>query len=250
MAAITDEAICLRRLDYSETSQVLVVLTRHHGKQRLIAKGIKRARKAQTPVGIDLLEHGQATFVPRSAGSEALAPLTEWKQQDQFGGLRTHLVRIYAAQYAVEITNLLTEQGDPHPVAFDALLDLFGCLSDEAVLPIRAVVRFQTQLLREVGLMPQLDLCVSCGGTVSGRVGVFISAREGGVLCGDCEAPRVEKFRTSLAGLRAAALPLDAADTAVGQAFDMLDYYITEALGRRPRVSELFRRASSSARSG
>ena len=249
MSAITDEAICLRRLDYSETSQVLVVLTRHHGKQRLIAKGIKRAKKGQTPVGIDLLEHGQATFVPRSAGSEALAPLTEWKQQDQFGGLRTHLTRMYAAQYAAEITNLLTEQGDPHPVAFDALIDLFGCLSDEAVLPARAVVQFQVQLLREVGLMPQLDRCVSCGGPVSGRVGVFISAREGGVLCGDCEAPHVEKFRTSLAGLRAAASPVEAANAAADQAFDMLDYYITETLGRRPRVSELFRRASISARS-
>jgi DNA repair protein RecO (recombination protein O) len=249
MAAITDEAICLRRLDYSETSQVLVVLTRHHGKQRLIAKGIKRARKAQTPVGIDLLEHGQATFVPRSAGSEALAPLTEWKQQERFGGLRTHLTRMYAAQYAAEITNLLTEQGDPHPVAFDALIDLFGCLSDEAASPARAVVQFQARLLREVGLMPQLDRCVSCGGPVSERVGVFISAREGGVLCGDCEAPRVEKFRTSLAGLRAVAAPPEAADTAVDQAFNMLDYYITEAMGRRPRLSEFLRQAMTSARS-
>ena len=199
-------------------------------------------------MGIDLLERGQATFVPRSPGSEALAPLTEWKQQDQFGGLRTQLIRMYAAQYAAEITNLLTEQGDPHPVAFDALIDLFGCLSGEGVSPVGAVVRFQTQLLREVGLMPQLDRCVSCGGPVSERVGVFISAREGGVLCGDCEAPRVEKFRTSLVGLRAAALPLEAADTAVDQAFNMLDYYMTEAMGRRPRLSELFRQVSTSAR--
>ena len=139
--------------------------------------------------------------------------------------------------------------GDPHPVAFDALIDLFGCLSDEAVLPEKAVVQFQVQLLREVGLMPQLDRCVSCGGPVSGRVGVFISAREGGVLCGDCEAPRVEKFRTSLAGLRAATSPLEAANAAADQAFDMLDYYITEATGRRPRLAEVFRRASTSARS-
>ena len=97
--------------------------------------------------------------------------------------------------------------------------------------------------------MPQLDRCVSCGGAVSGRVGVFVSAREGGVLCGDCEGPRVDKFRTSPAGLRAAVLPLEAPDAAVAQAFDMLAYYITEALGRRSRVSELFRRVSTSARS-
>jgi len=248
MAAITDQAICLRRLDYSETSQVLVVLTRGHGKQRLIAKGIKRARKGQTPLGVDLLEHGQATFVPRLSGSEALAPLTEWKQQNSFGALRANLSRIYAAQYAAETTNMLTEEGDPHPALFDALVELFGRLSDEVARPVQAVVRFQGQLLREVGLMPQLDCCVSCGCPVLGRTGVFISAREGGVLCGDCEGPRVEKFRTSLAALRAVALPREAKDAAADQAFDLLDYYITEATGRRPRLSELFRRASASAR--
>ncbi|HUW82492.1 MAG TPA: DNA repair protein RecO [Phycisphaerae bacterium] len=249
MAAITDEAICLRRLDYSETSQVLVVLTRHHGKQRLIAKGIKRASKGQTPVGVDLLECGQATFVPRSAGSEALVPLTEWKQQDHFGGMRIELSRIYAAQYAAEITNLLTEEGDPHPAVFDALIELLGHLSGEAAAPVQALVRFQVHLLREAGLVPQLDRCVSCGCPVSGRHGVFVSAWEGGVLCGDCEGPCVEKFRTNPAALQAVMLPLEAPGAAAGQAFDLLDYYITEATGRRPRLSELFRRASTSARS-
>ncbi len=37
MASVKDVAIVLRRLDYSETSQVLAMLTREHGQQRLIA---------------------------------------------------------------------------------------------------------------------------------------------------------------------------------------------------------------------
>ena len=130
---------------------------------------------------------------------------------------------MYAAQYAAEITNLLTEEGDRHPMVFDAMIELLGHLSGEAVLPAKAVVQFQVQLLREVGLMPQLDRCVSCGGPVSGRVGVFISAREGGVLCGDCEGPRVEKFRTSPAALQAVMSPLEAPGAAAGQAFDLLE---------------------------
>ena len=63
MAAIKDEAIVLRRLDYSETSQVLVFLTREHGLRRLIAKGIRRVvgvtaetAKNAIQLGTELLE--------------------------------------------------------------------------------------------------------------------------------------------------------------------------------------------------
>ena len=55
MPLVKDEAIVLRRLDSSESSQVLVFFTREHGPQRLIAKGIKRGTKQRFATGIDLL---------------------------------------------------------------------------------------------------------------------------------------------------------------------------------------------------
>ena len=73
MAAVKDQAIVLRRLDYSETSQVLVFLTREHGLQRLIAKGIKRSTKKKYATGIDLLERGRLVFLI-SARGEGLEP--------------------------------------------------------------------------------------------------------------------------------------------------------------------------------
>ncbi|MCH7814056.1 MAG: recombination protein O N-terminal domain-containing protein, partial [Planctomycetes bacterium] len=45
MSFISERAVVLRRVDYSETSQVLVLLTRGHGKVRAIAKGIKRSTR-------------------------------------------------------------------------------------------------------------------------------------------------------------------------------------------------------------
>ena len=59
MTAIKDEAIVLRRLDYSETSQVLAFFTRDHGPRRLIAKGVKRSTKKKFATGIDLTKHTQ-----------------------------------------------------------------------------------------------------------------------------------------------------------------------------------------------
>ncbi len=59
MALISDRAIVLRRLDYSETSQILALFTREYGQVRVIAKGIKRSTRSRFAVGIDLLEVGQ-----------------------------------------------------------------------------------------------------------------------------------------------------------------------------------------------
>ena len=119
MALISDRAIVLRRLDYSETSQILALFTREHGQVRVIAKGIKRSTRLRFAVGIDLLELGQVVWSARVDRPQNLAILTEWKQVDAFVGLRERLERLYAAQYAAEITAELTIDQDPHATLFD-----------------------------------------------------------------------------------------------------------------------------------
>ena len=41
-----DQAVCLRKADYSETSQVVTLFTRSHGKIPAMAKGAKRAKSS------------------------------------------------------------------------------------------------------------------------------------------------------------------------------------------------------------
>ncbi|MFQ6036643.1 MAG: DNA repair protein RecO, partial [Sedimentisphaerales bacterium] len=43
---IKDTAICIRAVDYSETSQIVTFFTRATGKIRAIAKGSKRPKSA------------------------------------------------------------------------------------------------------------------------------------------------------------------------------------------------------------
>ena len=121
MSLISDKAIVLRRLDYSETSQILALFTREHGQVRVIAKGIKRSTRSRFAVGIDLLELGHVVWSAREDRPQNLGILTEWKQVNAFVGLRERLERLHAAQYAAEITTELTTDQDPHPTLFDHL---------------------------------------------------------------------------------------------------------------------------------
>lgn len=249
---IKDTAIVLRRLDYSETSQVLAVLTREHGQQRLIAKGIKRSTKSRVATGIDLLDLGSVVFTRRPGKEDVLATLTEWRQEDGFSHLRRDLPRCYAAQYAAEVTSQFTEVHDPHPGLFDALKRLLAALADHE--PAAALAAYLWQLLTEIGLRPELSRCMSCGRSVQGDRQVYFSSREGGAICRDCEPAVVDKRRvegqvlSALTGL--SALGDDSSLTPVPEAvegqvssllLDLLDYHLTQLMGRPAKLSQPLR---------
>lgn len=239
MPLVKDQAIAIRRLDYSESSQVLVFFTRQHGKQRLIAKGIKRGTKTRFATGIDLLERGSLVFSRREEGGRSLGTLTEWGQQDVFADLRKHLGWMYAGQYAAEAIDVSTEDNDPSPRLYDAAVRLLESVADEEGV---ALARFQCVLLEEIGLMPELASCVSCGRRWSGRTRAFFSARQGGLICDDCEGAQVEKRRIDPVATVAISSRRISRDVAV-EAFDLLDYHLTESLGRRLRLSTHVRQA-------
>ena len=241
VALVKDMAIVLRRLDYSETSQVLAVFTRQHGQLRLIAKGVKRSTKTRVATGIDLLEMGQAVFSLRAGKEDNLATLTEWRQENGFAHLRHDLARLYAAQYAAEITSQLTELHDPHTALFDALTQFLDALAQGEV--IATLVTYLWSLLQEIGLRPDLSRCASCGRPVEDRGPLYFSSREGGTICRDCEPAMVEKRRITPAVARALAGG-DQGDRSVAlSAFDLLDYHFTELMSRPPRTSRLLRQA-------
>ncbi|MBI4581549.1 MAG: DNA repair protein RecO [Planctomycetes bacterium] len=238
MPPVKDQAIVLRHLDYSETSQVLACLTREHGARRFIAKGIKRGTKKGKPsAAIDVLERGEAVFLVKPQSDTELAVLTEWRQLDAHLGLRDRLHAWYAAQYAAEITSATTLEADPHPELFDALAALLaGLASGGMVLP--GAVMYQCGLLMASGWWPDLTRCVLCERSAPpGRAG-FYSAVQGGLVCRRCEV-QVPKRRyvtsTVLSALRSGQFD----DETAGGAFEVLDDTIALAVGHPLSLSRM-----------
>ncbi len=235
MKSIRDDAIVLGRLDYSETSQVLVLFTREHGKVRAIAKGIKRGTKTRFATGIDLLDAGTVVLNVRHERQEGLSSLSEWKQTRSLSGLREKLFRLHGAQYASEITAQLTEDWDPHTELFDDLIEALVSLGD-ATEPLGETIRYQASLLRSIGGMPLLETCMSCQ-----RMDdlLYFSSFEGGLLCRHCEANHVEKRELSptlIESLRRVARGQDVGEDRVA-IFSLLNYHISHSMGREPKLA-------------
>lgn len=231
MPLVRDQAVVLGRLDYSETSQVIVLMTRDHGKVRGIAKGIKRGTKQRFAAAIDLMELGSVVLSARPDRPSTLANVTEWTQTRSMLGLREKLVRLQSGQYVCEITGALTEDWDPHPRLYDALVDTLVSLGD-ADEPWVLVTGFQRRLLEEIGSCPRFDTCVLCGRT-DGLT--HFSSFEGGMLCRHCEPVHVEKREVGPITL---ARLTETGDGDLTPGFELLDYHISHLMGKAPKLSE------------
>jgi DNA repair protein RecO (recombination protein O) len=189
MALVSDRCICLRKVAYSETSQILLLLARGHGLVRVIAKGAHRTTKAGASKfggGIDLLDLADAVFTHDP--ERELATLTEWSLRDGHLELRESLRGMYLAQYAAELVGMLIEEHDPHSELFDRLehtiTEMATPRAEEAFLA------FELDLLRETGYLAELSRCVSCGrdATAAGAADAsYFSPARGGVVCRNCE---------------------------------------------------------------
>ncbi len=231
MSSISDEAIVLSRIDYSETSQVLVCFTRNHGKVRVIGKGLKKSTKTRFAAGIDLLDIGHLTISARHARTEQLSTIIEWKQTKSLGGLRDSLQRLYAAQYIADITSRLTEDWDPHETLFLALVNALKATStaDQVLL---SVVEYQRQLLQEIGSYPRFDCCMLC--QRRDHLSHF-SSFEGGMICQHCQTQQVEKKRLLPATL--SALQHRASADNYAGAFKTLNYHISHQMGKESALA-------------
>jgi DNA repair protein RecO (recombination protein O) len=187
MALARDRCICLRKFEYSETSQILTLFGREHGVLRAMAKGAHRRTKAGASKfdgGVDLLDSGQAVFT-YDTGRD-LQTLTEWHLSDGHLELRSSLRAVYLAQYASELVAVLLEEHDPHPALFDRFEQTVAAMAT----PRReeTFLAFQLELLRETGHLPELAVCTSCGQAIGNADPVYFSSRSSGVVCRNCES--------------------------------------------------------------
>jgi DNA repair protein RecO (recombination protein O) len=186
MPLVHDRCICLRKIEYSETSQILALFARGHGLVRVIAKGAHRRTKAGASKfdgGVDLLDVGDAVFT--GDPGRDLGTLTEWSLRDGHRALRSSLRGLHLGTYAAELVGTLVEEHDPHPDLFDRLeATLLECGTPRLE---EAFLAFELDLLRETGYLAELSACVSCGETVGEREPAYFSPGQGGIVCRNCE---------------------------------------------------------------
>jgi DNA repair protein RecO (recombination protein O) len=242
-----DLAICIRAIDYSETSQIVTFFARAAGKIDAIAKGSKRP-KSPFDGPIEVLSHGDIVFID-SAG-EKLATLTEFQQQPSLISLRNNLFVLYACLFVAELLNNLTDDHDPHSELFESFLQFLHNVNEQHSTNdqqrdiLALLILFQLTLLKEIGLQPILDRCVNCKARYKiqdTRYQYYFSSSANGLICRDCEPSFPDKIKLTkeasacLASLKQ--IPASAKKT-IEEIEKVLVCHFTELLGRPPKMAK------------
>ena len=196
MAHVTTRAISLRCIDYSETSQVVMLVTPDMGQVHVLAKGSRRPKKDPRRCPWDALNHYECVFARRATGKLHIA--TEWTVRDSFPALHEDLRLFGMAFYAGDVVLCCTSETAEDGRAYDALLDFLQRLRPGRPGEL-ALFLFLSRLLKIVGCAPVADCCAHCGGSLHGLT--RFSPGSGGALCGDCGAGDSTAFSISRGAL-------------------------------------------------
>jgi len=136
-------AFVLHRRDYSESSLIVDVFSRDHGRLALIAKGAKRRKGGLTgvlrpfqPLLVGWTGRGE---MPIMTGAEASTPGQELRGE-----------RLLCGFYMNELLIRLLHRHDAHQSLFDGYADALDALAGDADSEI-VLRRFEKRLLQELG---------------------------------------------------------------------------------------------------
>ncbi len=146
-------AYVLHSHDWSESSLILELFTRDHGRVVAVAKGAKRPYSQLRPVLMPFQRLVVTFGVKRSEDAEVwLLRQAEWAGGPAWPGGAALLPGFYLN----ELLMRLMVRHDPHPALFDAYGQALQAMADPTLLQA-ALRAFELILLRQLGHLPDLS---------------------------------------------------------------------------------------------
>ncbi len=149
-------AYVLHQWDWSETSLIVDLFTREQGRIAVVAKGAKRPYSQLRAVLLPFQRMQVVLGRPKADEASEILTLRSAEYAGTPGSAATlPPAQLFSGFYLNELLMKLLARQDAHPRLFDAYVETLMALahaSDEA--PLRA---FELLLLRETGVLPELD---------------------------------------------------------------------------------------------
>jgi DNA repair protein RecO (recombination protein O) len=236
-----DLAICIRAVDYSETSQIVTFFTKETGKISAIAKGSKRPKSAFDGP-IEVFSHGRIVY--SDSNREGLATLTEFEQQPALARLGGNLFALNCCLFGAEVLSNLTNEYDPHLRLFDSFLRFLQNVESakDKCSVLSLLIMFQLALLKEVGLQPVLNACTNCKRSFrTDWPQAYFSSSANGLICRDCESSFPDKKRLTQKAascLSAPKLLAKSNEKTLGETEKVLIDHFTELFHKPPKMAK------------
>jgi DNA repair protein RecO (recombination protein O) len=183
--------------DLAEADRIVVFYAKTTGKVRAVAEG---ARRIRTRFGGNLQLFAQGRLVYFERPNKSLHKVNEFAVLRSHHVLREDLDRLALGSAAVEAVAAGVEEEEVSPEIYRLLVEGLELL-EESARPALVMQGFFLHLLRLLGYLPELSVCVGCRNNVSSREEAYLSPSQGGLVCPECQARVVDVISTSLPAL-------------------------------------------------
>jgi DNA repair protein RecO (recombination protein O) len=188
----TDEGIVIGVKRHGEASAILELMTREHGRHLgLVRGGFGSRMKPVLQVGNGVSASWRARL-DEHLGNYTIEPVN-LRASSFFAASHA----IYGVSHLATLMRLLPER-DPHADLYAELEDVLNHL-DDAVVAAPMVVRFELQLLSELGFGLDLEQCASTGSRADL---IYVSPKSGRAVSREAGEPWADKMLRLPAFLR------------------------------------------------
>ncbi len=178
-----DDAVVLRTHKLGEADRIIILLTKHHGQVRAVAKGVRRT---SSRFGARLEPFMVADL--QLVSGRTLDVVTQAVAKGAYGtAIASDYTSYTAAAAMVETAEKLSDaDADSGTAQYNLLVGALASLSRSAHPPELILDSYLLRALATGGWAPSFTDCARCG--VPGPHTAF-SAPLGGMVCGDCRPP-------------------------------------------------------------
>ncbi len=183
MPLYRDEAIVLRTHKLGEADRIITLLTRHHGRVRAVARGVRRTTSRWgsrlEPFNHVDLQFAEGRSLDTITQAETLTPL--------HSRIALDYERYTAGTVMLETAErVVTEEREPATQQFLLLVGGLRAMSGHAQPAPQVLDSYLLRAMSVAGYAPSFDHCVGCGDEGPHR---FFNPSAGGVMCVVCKLP-------------------------------------------------------------
>jgi DNA repair protein RecO len=183
-----DEAFVLGTQELGDADLIVTLLTERHGKVRAVARAARRSRRRFGGL-LEPMTRVVASWTER-AGRE-LHVLDGLEGRRSFAEMQAEPVRQAACAVLAEVASCFSHEGQGDPQEFRLLSAVLDALERGGV-PSVMLRYFEYWTLRVHGLLPELDVCASCGRPLPKGKSTRVGSRHG-PLCETCPTLPLER---------------------------------------------------------
>lgn len=188
---LRDEAVCLRVRDFKESSKLVVLFTRDHGRISAVAHGARRP-KSKFGAALDLLARSRVIYYWRE--NRDLFTLSDAELVSAYTRLACDPARFLAAERMAEFVLRAAPAHDPNSNLFSLLTTNLDALSKLQGSGDALVASFLLKGASFLGFRPELKRCLVCRKPVGDSAAAFDHGR-GGLICLRCSGNAADNDR-------------------------------------------------------